>query len=305
MKNILILGGTGFLGKNIVEKLIDQKYNIFFLVRNKEEATKIFPAILPENFVQGDLKNTRLINNILDKNKIDIVIHLVSNLIPSSNKKDFKKELIEIILPTITLSELLSEKNIQLVFFSSGGTIYADNLAIYSETNNREPINYYGQAKLILENYILFLNKTQNLNFLILRPSNVYGKHQKLENKQGLIAVAIGKAITNSTLEIWGDGETIRDFVDVADVSNSIVQLINYNIKNEIFNIGSGTGNSINEVINSIETITNKKINVIYKSSRKVDKKIMVLDIQKIKKAINFNPIDLHKGILKFIKEIL
>jgi len=265
---------------------------------------------VPEHFynhgsiiiIETDLKDITSVKNVIVDHGINIVIHLASSLIPSSNPEEFNKELNEIIMPTYTLLEYLSEKSIKIIFFSSGGTIYG-NIKDESieEDHILQPINYYGYSKLMIENYIQFLSRTKNLSFLILRPSNVYGKYQRLEAKQGFIAVAIGKALSDSPVEIWGDGETIRDYMDVEDLALLINKTINSDINNKIINIGSGQSTSLNQIIKYLETTLGKKIEVRYKNSRKVDVDRMVLDIRKLKSYFDYEPKNIQKGIENFL----
>ena len=166
------------------------------------------------------------------------------------------------------------------------------------------PINYYGYSKLMIENYIFYLNRTKNLSFLILRPSNVYGKYQKLDSKQGFIAVALNKALSNETIEIWGDGNVVRDYIDVIDVSNGLNELINMDASDTILNIGTGKGSSLNDILSMIEKNLKIDLKINYKNKRKVDVNKVILNINKIKEVIGFTPKDLTIGLENFINII-
>jgi UDP-glucose 4-epimerase len=303
-KNILLLGGTGFIGRNIVEELLANNYNVIVVVRNIESNNSYFDALENIILIEGQIGQCQLIESILLEYKIDLVIHLVSNLIPSSTLADFNRELIEVVYPTFGLLELLSKHKVMIVYFSSGGTIYGNVDDCIEENKPPNPINYYGYSKLMIENHIRFLNKTRKLSFLILRPSNVYGKYQRIEAQQGFIAVALGKFISNSSIEIWGNGQVVRDFIDVRDVSLGLRKLIEANVANTVLNMGSGEGKSLNEVLSIMEFILQRSINVVYKDKRGVDVDRMVLDILKIKNFIDFNPRSLNKGINEFIELI-
>lgn len=303
-KNVLVLGGTGFIGRNIVENLSGNDYNIVLLVRDSKKISNQYKTCDRISIVEGDIIQSELIESVILEYKIELVIHLVSNLIPSSSLEDFNIELSEVVFPTFKLLELLSKFNIQVVYFSSGGTIYGNVNDFIDENKSLNPINYYGYSKLMIENHIRFLNTTQKLSYLILRPSNVYGKYQRIEAQQGFIAVALGKFISNSSMEIWGNGEVIRDFVDVQDVSGALRKLIENNIMDRTLNVGSGEGNSLNEVLSIIENILERNIEVIYKDKRAVDLDRMILNIDKIKNCIDFNPKSLKKGINDFVEYI-
>lgn len=301
--NVLIIGSTGFIGKNIVDFFLNIDYNLVLLVR---DSSSIILDSDDDNksikIVQADLKDIVFVKKIIENHNINIVIHLASGLIPSSNKDDFNKEMNEIILPTYSLLEYLSEKKIKIIYFSSGGTIYGKvQVNKILETHLLQPISYYGYGKLMIENYIQFLNRTKNLSYLILRPSNVYGKYQRLESKQGFISVSIGKVLSGKPIEIWGDGETIRDYVNVQDVAILTRKLINMNINNEVINIGSGIGTSLNDIVSIVQKNINKEFKVEYKDSRSVDVDKMVLDITKLKSYINYEFKNIEDGISEFI----
>lgn len=303
-RNILVLGSTGFIGRNIVKELLDNNYKLVVLVRDRKKSANIFYDFHNITYIEGDLKQSPLIERVLSEYKIDLVIHLVSNLIPSSSIADFNSEMREIVFPTFDLLELLSKLKIIIVYFSSGGTIYGNVNDLIDESQRLNPINYYGYTKLIIENHIRFLNRTQNLSYLILRPSNVYGRYQKIEAKQGFIAVALGKFISNHSLDIWGNGEIVRDFIDVQDVAEGLRKIIEADVINMAFNIGSGEGKSLNEVLSIISNSLQRTIKVTFKAKREVDLDRMILNVNKIKNYIDFNPKSLKTGINEFIKSI-
>jgi UDP-glucose 4-epimerase len=301
MKNILILGGTGFIGRNILEELEGGDYNIFLLSRRKDLTSLVSKRI---NVVQGSLKDTDLIESIISNHDIEILLHLASNLIPSSSKSQFEEEINNIVLPTFKLLSFISRKNIKLIYFSSGGAIYGKAEGKINEKNECEPINYHGHSKLLIETHVKLLNKTDNLKYLILRPSNVYGKYQRLESKQGFIAVALGRILSNQDIEIWGDGNTIRDYVDVSDISRVVRILIEDNIENKIFNLGSGEGHSLIRVVDLLENQLKKSANIIYQDKREVDLDRLVLDISSIESFVDYKPQKLEEGIKSFISHL-
>ncbi|OEF29491.1 NAD-dependent epimerase/dehydratase family protein [Vibrio rumoiensis] len=303
-KNILIIGSQGFIGKNIVEKLSEDN-NLVLFDRDFSQLNTAVLNLSNVKFVEGNLSAYELIENTITINRIDIVIHLVSSLIPSSESSDFFNEFQEVIEPTYKLLNYLCKKKIKVIFFSSGGTIYGEtNENLITEKHVSEPINYYGYSKLLIENYIQYLHRTNGLTYVIIRPSNVYGKYQRLDRKQGFIAVAIGKIIANKAVEIFGDGETIRDYIDVTDLALVISKLVKQDIKNKVLNVGSGVGVSLNEILTHLQSIIHKDIIIINKNNRKVDVDKVILDIRELKKNINFEPKEIGQGIKDFLSYI-
>lgn len=301
-KNILVIGATGFIGKNVVEKLLENNNIIILLVRDSFKVCEPLNNHKSVTIIQADLKNIILIKETLETYEINLVLHLASSLIPSSNLEEFNRELNNIVIPSFRLLEALDEKKIKVIFFSSGGTIYGEvGEGKIQEDHRLQPINYYGHSKFMIESYIKFLGRTKNLNFLIFRPSNVYGKYQRVEAKQGFIAVSIGKILSDSPIEIWGDGESVRDYIDVEDLAIFTSQIINLDVNNEVFNIGSSIGTSLNQIIKHLENTIGKKIEVTYKNRRKVDVDRIVLDIQKLKQYTGHSPKRIEVGIKNFL----
>ena len=303
-KTIFIIGSTGFLGRNITENLISNKYTVVLLVRDLKSAQKVFVEDEYTTLIEGELNDFELIQSTFIKLKVDLVIHLASNLIPISGFNEFNNELNTIVIPTFKILEFLCLKKIKIIYISSGGTIYGKQSKILKENVELNPINYYGYSKLMIENYIKYLYRTKELQYLILRPSNVYGKYQKIESKQGFIAVVLGKFLNNKNIEIWGDGNVIRDYLDVSDLSYAIKKLLDNDICNETFNIGSGEGKNLNEIVKLFEKKLNKKCEIVYKDKRFIDTDKVILNIQKIQNTIYFIPKKIECGINDLIKNI-
>ena len=183
------------------------------------------------------------------------------------------------------------------MYFSSGGTVYGNRNDVlpFVETDEMNPISYYGWSKQMMENSIQFMHRTVGLDYLILRPSNPYGHGQNLYGKQGLVAVAIGKLLKDETIEVWGDGSAVRDYIYVDDLASIFVKLIEENVHNTTLNIGSGRGYSINDVLAFLK--------IVYKNPRPVDVSSMVLDTSRLKELISYELTPFMDGIKKFYEE--
>lgn len=305
MKNLLLIGGAGFIGSNLIKSLLERKtFNIHLLEPAFANLSRVEGLDILVH--RGQLSDIDKIESILLNNKIDIVIHLVSTLIPGSSGDDFEKEFVNVTFPSLKLMDFCAENRIKFVYFSSGGTVYGNRKTNDSIKENSEvaPISYYGWSKQMMENSILFKNRTKNLEYLILRPSNPYGHGQNIHAKQGLIAVAIGKILSDQEIEIWGDGSSVRDYIYIDDLTLAISELLSLdNVYNKTINIGSGEGYSVTDIISTLDEITEKKVKVKHLPSRSVDVSSVVLDISLLKSLINFSPISLKEGISKFYNE--
>ncbi len=303
MENILIIGGSGFVGINVVKNLLISNHNLFILSRH--EVIEEFRGIANIKFFKGKINQIDFIKKIINENKIKIILHLATNLIPASSKQEFDYEMYNIILPTFKLIEFISSNGLKIIFFSSGGTVYGNANKKIIENHSLDPINFYGFSKLLIENYIKFISNQNNLRYVILRPSNIYGKYQKLNSKKGFISVALSKLLSDEPIEIWGDGQTIRDYIYVEDIANVVEIIISNNIENKIFNVGCGVGHSLLQVIELLEINLNLKAKIIFKEKRKVDSSKIILDIEFLKSFINFQPRKLEVGIEEYVNYYL
>lgn len=299
MEKYLFIGGRGFIGSNIIRHM-NPNDSIYILDCNLPD--NIQPSNANIHYVSGKISDIELILNIIQTNGITKIVHLVSTLIPGSNFDDYISEYSNIIIPTIKLIKICSENNIQFVYFSSGGTIYGNRKSLESnkEDEPKEPISYYGLSKQMIENSILFENRKSGLKYLIIRPSNPYGPGQNIHGNQGLIAVSIGKILSDEPITIWGDGSSIRDYIYIDDLARIVVQLIGNDVSDAIINIGSGHGYSINKIISIIDSIEPKHIEVNYSQSRDVDVANMILDITLMKSLVDIKLTPIEEGIQNF-----
>ena len=304
MKNILFIGGAGFLGSNLIRAINREDYRV--TVVEPEGAYTDRLNDLDLKLIYGSLDNVAFIKDCIERENIQIVVHLVSTLIPGSTYEDYKGEYKNVIFPSIELMELCAQKGIRFVYFSSGGTIYGNRNDVlpFVETDEMTPISYYGWSKQMMENSIQFIHRTAGLDYLILRPSNPYGHGQNLYGKQGLVAVAIGKLLKDETIEVWGDGSAVRDYIYVDDLASIFVKLIEENVHNTTLNIGSGRGYSINDVLAFLKIVSGKELKIVYQNPRPVDVSSMVLDTSRLKELISYELTPFMDGIKKYYEEV-
>jgi len=302
--NILFIGGAGFIGSNLVKRFVlDRKYDVSVLEPSYAIVSRLDD--LEVKIYRDSLDNIGAVTKILKEKKINIVVHLVSTLIPGSGYDDFNNEFKNIIFPSIELMEYCANKNIKFVYFSSGGTIYGNRNTMqpFEETDDIAPISYYGWSKQMMENSLLFKNRTQKLKYLIVRPSNPYGHGQNLHGKQGLVAVAIGKILEGKPVEVWGDGSAIRDYIYINDLSNIFFQLIDNGVCNETVNIGSGRGYSVNDVLAFLKIISKVDFKIEYMNARPMDVSNMVLNTEIMNKFVDVELTPMLGGISAFYQE--
>lgn len=300
MKKVLLIGGAGFIGSNLVHQFLkDDNFEIYVIEPEKANIERLNGLEGQVTIIRADLKDILCLNKIICENNIEVVIHLVSTLLPKSTLEDYQNEMNDLLLPSMNIMRICSKLDILFVYMSSGGAVYGNGSStVYKETDRLEPISYYGQSKCFMEETIKFENRYSGLRYLILRPSNPYGHGQNLYARQGLIAVSIGKILKNEPITIWGDGSLIRDYIHIDDLCDCIYNLIVKGVKNEIINIGSGEGYSIKNIIDMLADAVGKSIDIRYVESRNVDVNSVILSVEHLK---SFLPIKTDNNIRKGI----
>lgn len=299
-KNILLLGGLGFIGSNLIEEFLrNDQYNIiaFSLKETAADRINLFKNI---KIYLGDFGSKNDLERIFRENKIDIVFHLISTTTPSNSNEKMIFDIESNLINTIKLLDLIRKYDAgKIVFFSSGGTIYGigDGRGKFSESDSSRPICSYGIIKDAVEKYLFMYNYLYGLQYLVLRVSNPYGEYHNSE-KQGIINVVLKNILKGESVNIWGDGEIIRDYLYVGDLAKIVAQLIEKDIFNEVINIGSGAGHSVNEIISVIGEVTGN-VDVVRKEARKADVPRVILDNKKLQSINPFVFTDIETGIRK------
>lgn len=301
MKKILVLGGNGFIGKYIVEKLSENDNNQIIIADYNIDGCENTPNI---EYKKIDFIECQNFDEYL-KN-VDIVIHLISTIVPSDNNDNINKEISDNVFPTIRLLDsMLRNRTQKIVFLSSGGTVYGEHdLSPIKEEEEKNPICNYGITKLLIEKYLELYNKCYGLNYNVVRLANPYSEKIKNGKKQGIIPIVIDQILKDETITVWGDGEDVRDYIYIEDAIEAILKIMEYNGEEKIFNVGTGIGVTINELLNFIKiNMDVDNIKIQYTRSRKCDVRNNVLDISKLKKELNWEPkVGINEGIEKVIE---
>ena len=300
--NILLLGGFGFIGTNILKyaETLNSDYRMIVFDRFPNHLDNIrFKCV--DKVYAGDFSDEYLLNKIFTENQIDVVLHSLSASVPSSsvdNIFDLKFN----VIPTITLLNVMKAHDVKnIVFISSGGAVYGDNIVKgdgHSEDDVLFPKSAYGVSKLVIEKYLYLYSTLYDYKVLITRLSNPYGPYH-YSQKQGVVNIALEKAMRGEKLEIWGDGNGKKDYIFITDFCEILFTLIGKSIyKYEVLNIGSGELLSVNEIA---ETIKDKLVSTFeweYRQLNNLDVSAFKLDLSKLHSIlghINFTTFD--KGL--------
>lgn len=302
----LVLGGNGFIGSHLVDKLLAEGHQVRVFDKYEEHYRKPMHDV---DYRFGDFGNRGMLADALEG--IDTVYHLISTSLPKTSNDDPIFDVQSNVIETLFLLEQCVAKKIKkLVFISSGGTIYGKPATLpIAEDSPTEPECSYGITKLTIEKYLALFNHLYGLDYTIVRPANPYGSRQNPSGIQGAISVFLGRVSKNEPIEIWGDGEVVRDYVYIEDLATGIYQAGITNNPLRIFNLGSGRGHSLNEIVAVIREVTGREVKVEYKPKRSFDVPKIYLDITRAKKELFWNPsTSLEEGIAttwRFIRSII
>jgi UDP-glucose 4-epimerase len=295
-KNIAIIGANGFIGRNLTETLM-QKPNLDLFLFGKSE-TNGFADKLP--YTQIDLMNADQINSHFSK--IDLVYYLASESIPSSS---WEKPILEIeknLIPFINFLECISRLKVKkIVFVSSAGTIYGASDKKVTEDSNKKPFSPYGITKLTMEYYLNYFEAKYGLNYDIYRVSNVYGDGQNTSKGLGIINTFLEKIIKEKKIDIFGNGENIRNYIYVKDVTELLCLSLNSDsTQSNIYNLSSNDTLSINTLVSVIKKIVHEDFKISYKETRQSDNSKIDLDNSKLTKAFpGYKFSTIEEGIAK------
>lgn len=298
----LVVGASGFIGSHLVDRLLAGGQSVRAAVRRGTGLLSDQALTHPQlEVVQLDLADRDLTNAACVG--VHSIFHLASGSLPQSSNQDPAGDVESNLIGTLNLLQSANSAAARkFIFVSSGGTVYGVPREVpIREDHPTEPLCSYGITKLAIEKYIALYRQLYGLQGIVLRVANPYGERQRLDAMQGVVPVFLGKALKNTPLEIWGDGTIVRDFIYVGDVVEALLLAHAYTGDEWLFNIGSGSGLSLNDLIGLIEAELGKRLDVIYKPSRGFDVPANVLCIAQAKHHLGWQPrIKVSEGIRRF-----
>jgi UDP-glucose 4-epimerase len=293
---VLIIGGNGFIGSHLTDFLVARGQSVRVYNRSRN-------LYLKENhhdveYIYGDFSNQSLLQLALKD--VEIVYQLISSTVPSTSNNNPVEDVASNVVNTIKLLENCVNASVKKVIFpSSGGTIYGSPQQLpISENDATNPICSYGITKLSIEKYLYLFNYLYGLDYTILRVANPYGPRQNPTGKLGVVTIFLNRILKNMPIQIWGDGEIVRDYIYILDVVEALYNVQNSNLTEKLFNIGSGRGISLNQLLMKIRQVIPNNFQVEYIEGRKVDIPMNVLDITKAKTILQWKPtVQIEVGI--------
>ncbi len=305
--SVLVTGGNGAVGINLVNRLLD--FGAKVIVLDDFSQSKKTNLNFSKNLtvIKGDITNTKILEKAFSK-KINYVFHLAARFANELSIKDPLEDLHVNVQGTLQVLLYASKQKLKRFVYSSSSSLYGNQKSIINEKTVPNPSTPYAVSKLTGEYYCKAMHELYGLDYTILRLSNSYGPFDPPGKYRNVIPNFLQSALLNKDIIITGTGNETRDFTYINDtVKGILLAASSKNGKNEIFNLGTGKETSIKEIANLIINISNSKSKIVFKPQRSFDhinKRRM--NISKARKLIGYNPtINVKDGLIKTHKWFL
>lgn len=289
----LIIGGNGFIGSHLVDSLRKQ-CQVTVLDVGAPRPDCNWQGV---DYTRGAVSDVALTSKVLEG--VDVVYHLASSTVPATSNLDPVADIEGNLIATVGLLDCMRTAGVQrIVYFSSGGTVYGNPSVLpIPETHATAPISSYGVVKLAIEKYLGMYQALYGLSPLILRPANPYGPRQGGGGIQGVIAAFLAAHRRGNAVKVWGDGTVVRDYLFVSDLITLATRAAASSATG-VFNVGSGVGYSLNEILECIGAVTGRPVEVNRSEGRSFDVDRVVLDVSKARDTFDWAPsVDLSEGL--------
>lgn len=294
----VIFGGGGFIGSAIADRLLRDGHSVRIFERPRVEPYRKFKEDEQVEWIAGDFLSTHDVSSALEGG--DVVLHLVSTTLPKNSNDDPIYDVQSNVVGSLQLLNAMVACNVRkIIFISSGGTVYGiPKYLPIDEQHPTDPLVSYGITKLAIEKYLHLYERLHGIKTITLRVANPYGERQRIETAQGAVGVFLHNALAGRPIEIWGDGSVTRDYVHISDVAEAFTRALEYTGQKSVFNISSGTGLSLNDLISMLEEVLGKPIARRNLSARPFDVPANVLSNELARSELHWTPsISMREGI--------
>lgn len=294
---ILLIGGGGFLGTALAENLAQRRLAFTVLSRSKtcpERLSQVFKQCGDlGTYASGDCRDKRFIDELIARHTH--VIHLAYANMRGVSCADPSTELMDNLSCATNVFDSAARHGKKIVLISSGGTVYGSSGKIpINEEHRLAPISSYGLTKVAIENCASHISQTIGLKYMILRPGNAYGIGQIPFRGQGFVATAIASVLRAEPVLVFGRPGAVRDYVYITDMAEAIALAMEKGEYGKSYNIGSGRGNSNDEILHEIERLVALDGLVVQKEylpSRPQDVGSIILDASRLAQKTDWRPV--------------
>jgi UDP-glucose 4-epimerase len=292
---ILVIG-CGFIGSNIVEELVARSRRPRVLTRSRPPAA-VAKLLAEGDLVLGDAQEREVLNRAMDA--VAHVIFTAGGLLPAASEENPELDAELTLGPVRTVLDVLrSRPGVSLTYLSSGGTVYGEPRTIpVREDAPADPVGAYGRLHLTCEEAVLRHSREHGTPVRILRCSSVYGRHQYPDRGQGALVTFLNRIEAGRPVEIFGGGESIRDYVYADDVAKAVVRLLETSEGEAVLNVGSGEGTRLIDLLRLAEREVGHQAEIVQQPAREFEVGRVVLDIDRLQHLIDFEPTSLQDGV--------
>lgn len=299
----LLIGATGLIGSTLGCLLTKHGYPVRVLLRHEQELSKL--TFKPTEICFGNMDDQPFLTECISNTAF--VLYFANSSIPTDSPNDPIHEITRTLPSLHQLLQAITGSNAHLIYPSSGGAVYGNTLHQANESTSLNPTSSYALGKVLSEEIIKFYAATQKIKFSILRYSNIYGATTPRKRLQGIIDTFLDNTKMQKISSVWGNPNTIRDYLHVHDAANAVLEILNQPqpAMNEIFNVGSGQSCDIKTILEIINEVTNGKHQYQITHDQFAGPQSSVININKFISAypnwkMNF---DLRQGIMHTWKQ--
>ncbi|HEV7326360.1 MAG TPA: NAD-dependent epimerase/dehydratase family protein [Bosea sp. (in: a-proteobacteria)] len=307
MTKHIVLGGRGFIGRHVALLLARRGDSVKLLDRAAGPAIPEFEG-LDARFIEADITASDWYDHVAD---CEVIHHYAWSTVPATANADPLRDLDQNVRSTLGLLEALrTMPHKTIIFASSGGTVYGRlKQSPVLETHPLQPTTAYGVSKLSVERYLGYYRSLYGMDCRIARIANPYGAGQNPHGNQGAASAFLFKAMAGEPIDIWGDGAVVRDYIHISDLAQGLARLTDAGLQSRpdmpIFNLGSGQGVSLNDIVAELRRQLDKPITVHHQPGRSFDIPVSVLDISLAVDQLAWRPrLDLAAGYRRTIADL-
>lgn len=294
---ILVTGGAGFIGSNLVDALIESGHEV--AVIDNLSTGKRENIHEKAKFYEVDVTDKDALKSVFEEFKPEAIHHLAAQISVIHSTEDPAEDVHINVIGIINVLRLALEHRVKkFIFSSTGGAIYGDQVPRpTTEEAKEEPASPYGIDKLFSEKYIEYFAKGTELQAIRLRYANVYGPRQNPHGEAGVVAIFTGKMLKNEPVAINGTGEQTRDFVFVSDVVSANLAALESD-QNGVYNIGTGIEININEITAAMKEISKSESEISHKPGKPGEQMYSSLSAEKAKTELGWEPkVEINEGL--------
>ena len=299
--NILVTGGAGFIGSHIVDQFVQEGHRVSVI--DDLSTGKRKQVHRDAVFYKLNVCSTR-VEQVFKKERPVVVVHMAAQMNVRKSTEDPVFDAEVNIMGTLRLLGLAVRYGARKILFaSSGGTVYGEQEAFpASESHPTQPLSPYGISKLTCEYYLEYYRHVAGLKYVALRLANIYGPRQNADGEAGVVAIFTQQMLAGEQPQINGNGFQTRDYVYVGDVVEAVRAVFVPSVEG-IFNVGTGTETTVNELFTRLKELTNAQCREIHGPAKKGEQTRSVLDAGKLEKETAWTQsVSLSEGLDETVK---